>query len=125
MPRIADLSRCKEIRCILPDDGTDKRVLLELRNRQGIIRSISATRRGLGSLAAAKAKPGTLPEPELVRELQVVCPEEQSEEVFAFIFWFAELDKPGRGIMWQQPVFACTPYELPADVPDEGAITDR
>jgi hypothetical protein len=38
-----------------------------------------------------------------------------------FIFWSAHIDKPGRGGMWQQAVTGCTPYELPADIPDEKA----
>jgi hypothetical protein len=109
----------KAIYCVLPDDGTDKHVLVELRKKQGIIRAGSAHRRGIGALAEVKTKPGKLPEPVLIKQLYVVCSEEHADEIFDFIFWSAKLDKPDRGIMWQQAITGCTPYELPADTPDE------
>ena len=49
----------------------------------------------------------------------MICSEDQADEIFDFIFWFAQLDKPGRGIVWQQPITGRTPYELPAGVPEE------
>ena len=118
-PRRSDFPACKAIHCILPDDGTDKRVLVELRKRQGIIRAGSATCRGIGVLAEVKTKRGKLPESHLVKQVYVICSEDQADEIFDFIFWSAQLDKPGRGVMWQQAVTGCTPYELPAGIPDE------
>ena len=118
-PRRSDFPACKAIYCVLPDDGTDKRVLVELRKTQGILRAGSATRRGIAALADVKTKRGKLPEPDLVRLVHVICSEDQADEIFDFIFWSAQLDKPGRGVMWQQAVTGCTPYELPADIPDE------
>ena len=117
--RRPDFPACKAIYCILPDDGTDKRVLVELRKRQGITRAGSATRRGIGALAEVKTKRGKLPVSNLVKQVYVICSEDQADEIFDFIFWSAQLDKPGRGLIWQQAVTGCTPYELPADVPDE------
>lgn len=118
-PRSSDFPACKAIYSVLPDDGTDKRLLVELRNRQGIIRAGSATRRGIGALAQVKTQRGKLPLPSLVKQVYVICTEEQAEEVFDFIFWSAQIDKPGRGVVWQQAVTGCTPYELPPDIPDE------
>ncbi len=118
-PRRSGFPACKAIYCVLPDDGTDKRVLVELRKRQGIIRAASAPGRGIGALAEVKTKRGKLPEPDLVKRLYVICSEDQADEVFDFIFWSAQLDKRGRGVMWQQAVTGCTPFELPADIPDE------
>ena len=117
--RSSDFPACKTIYCILPDDGTDKRLLAELRKRHEIIRSGSATRRGIGVPALVKTKPGKLPQPLLVKEVYVICSEDQTEEIFDFIFWSAQIDKQGRGVMWQQSAIGCTPYELPADIPDE------
>jgi hypothetical protein len=110
---------CKAIHCVLPDDGTDKRVLVELRRKHGVIRAGSATRRGIGALAEVKTKRGKLPESDLVKQVYVICSEDQADGVFDFIFWSAQLDKPGRGVMWQQALTGCTPFELPADIPDE------
>ena len=115
----SDFPECRAIHCILPDDGTDKRVLVELRRKQGIIRAGSKTCRGIGVLAEVKTKRGGLPESHLVKQVHVMCSEDQADEIFDFIFWAAQLDKPGRGIIWQQAVTGCTPYELPADIPDE------
>jgi len=118
-PRRSDFPTCKAIYCILPDDGTDKRVLVELRKKKGIVRAGSLTCRGIGALAEVKTKGGKLPEPDLAKQLCVICSEAQADQIFDFIFWFANIDKPVRGSMWQQPVMGCTPYELPADIPDE------
>ncbi len=118
-PRSSDFPACKAIYCVLPDDGTDKRMLVELRKRYGIIRTSSETCRGIGALAEVKAKRGRLPESVLVKQVYVICSEDQADEIFDFIFWSAQIDKPGRGVMWQQAVTGCTLYELPADIPDE------
>jgi hypothetical protein len=117
--RRSDFPACKAIYCILPDDGTAKRVLVELRKRKGIVRAGSSPCRGIGVLAAAKTKRGKLPASDLVKQVHVLCAEDQADEILDFIFWSANLGKPGRGVMWQQAVTGCTPYELPADIPDE------
>ncbi len=117
--RLPDFPDGKVIYCILPDDGTDKRLLAELRKRQGIVTAGSATRRGIGALADVRTRRGKLPESDLVRLVYVICTEDQADETFDLIFWSAHIDKPGRGAMWQQAVTGCTPYELPANVPDE------
>ena len=117
--RRSDFPNCKAIYCVLPDDGTDTRVLVELRKRNGIVRAGSAVRRGIGILAGATTRRGKLPEAELVKQIFVICSDDQAEEIFDFVFWSAQLDKPGRGVMWQQAVAGATPYELPAGIPDE------
>ena len=118
-PRRSDFPACKTIYCVLPDDGTDKRVLVELRKRRGIIRADSVICRSIGALAAVKTKRGKLPEANLAKQVQVICSEDQADEVFDFIFWSAQINKPGRGWIWQQAITGCTPYSLPADIPDE------
>jgi len=110
---------CKVIYCIVPDDGTDKRVLVEIRDKYGIVRAGSRVCRGIGVLAEAKTKRGTLPEPSLVKQMYVICEDDQAKEIFDFIFWSAHVDKPHGGLIWQQAVTGGTPFELPADIPDE------
>ena len=114
-----DFPTGKAIFCIVPDDGTDKRVLEELRQRFGVVRGSTLTCRGIGALSARKTRRGKLPQPELVKQLCVVCTDDQADEIFDFLFWTAHFDKPGRGMMWQQTAVGCTPYELPAGIPDE------
>ena len=114
-----DFPPCKVINCILPDDGTHKRLLVELRKKKGVIRAGSAIRRGIAALGAVKTKRGKLPASELVRHVFVICAEDQADEIFDLIFWGAKIEQPGRGMMWQQAVTGCTPYELPLDIPDE------
>ena len=117
--RGSDFPACKAIYCILPDDGTDKRLLIELRHDKGIVRADSGVCRGIGVLAEAKTKRGKLPESDLVKQVCVICAEDKADEIFNTIFWSTQMDKPGRGLMWQQALTGCTPYELPADIPDE------
>lgn len=116
---VRDFPSCKIINCVMPDNGTDRRILLELRKKFGIVNATSSTGRGVGFLGRVKTKPGKLPHSRLVKKLHVICPVDQVEEVFDFIFWFAEFDKPEMGAMWQQDVTGCSPYELPPDIPDE------
>ena len=118
-PRMPEFPACKIIHCVFPDDGTDKRVLVELRKKYGIVNTGSAQRRGIGILGKVKTKHGKLPLSRLVKQVYVICPVDRQEEIFDFIFWFANIDKPGRGVIWQQELTGSTHFELPTDIPDE------
>lgn len=109
----------KAIFCALPDDGTDKRLLLALRSELGVVRANCHACRGMAVLAHVRTEPGKLPTPSLVRLVQVVVDEPQAKAVFDFIYERAGLAKPGRGTMWQMPLIGCTHFALPEDVPDE------
>ena len=121
--QMPDFPACKVIYCILTDDGTDKQLLAELRKKFGIVNAGSSACRGIGARGRAKAKPGKLPQSRLVKKVYVISPVDREEEVFDFIFWFANLDKPDKGIMWQQTVTGCSPFELPPDIPDEETMS--
>ncbi len=105
----------KLIRCIVPDDGTDIRLLNALHDRFGIVRAETAPHRGIAALGNAKSKRGKLPESIMVRVVTVICDAGEAEAVFDFMFVEAHLDKPGRGLMWQGPLIGTTPFRLPAE----------
>ena len=86
----------KLISCILPDDGTERRLLRWLRD-QGITRANSVYCRGHSVLREAKARRGKLPEPELVRLVTIVVDADEADALFDRIYAQADIHRPGGG----------------------------
>ncbi|MDH3899927.1 MAG: hypothetical protein OEU51_02630, partial [Gammaproteobacteria bacterium] len=74
----------KLISCMLPDDGSDKKLMRALRNEKHIITANSVNCLGLAVLADAKTKYGELPEPTLVRKVDVVVPAAEADSLFDY-----------------------------------------
>lgn len=110
---------CKMISAYIADDGSDLELLRALRQEKGVVNANSLACKGLSILAKADAKPGKLPEPTLVRVVEILVPVADAEDVFDFVCRRAKIDRPGGGMVALSPAPFCTPYHLPEGVPDE------
>lgn len=100
----------KLITCIL-SQGRAMPVLKLLKQELGIISANINHARGSGRLTPlADRGLGEQTEKEI---LTVVVSEEQAEQVFAFIFNHAEINRPHGGMIFQSALSASTRYQLP------------
>ena len=109
----------KLISCLLPDDGTERRLLTWLRDERGITRANSVYCRAHSLLREAKAPRGKLPEPSLVRLVRVVVEVGEAEALFELIYDKAGMHRPGGGTLIMTPLTLATPFLQPEGVPNE------
>ncbi|MCF7984064.1 MAG: hypothetical protein K9L70_06645 [Thiohalocapsa sp.] len=106
------------ISCILPDDGTERRLLAWLR-QQGISRADSVYCRGHSVLREAVTRRGKLPEPNLVRLVRIVVDADEADALFDRIYEQADIHRPGGGALFMTPLRYATPFPLPEGLGDE------
>lgn len=111
----------KLITCVLPDDGSDKALMRALRHEKQVIRISSVACRGTAVLQSAKSKRDRLPEPTLVRKVEMVVADDEADALFDYIYEKAGIGRKGGGAMFMGPLINMTPFELPEGVPDEKA----
>jgi nitrogen regulatory protein PII len=105
----------KLIHCILPDDGSERRLLTWLRE-QGITRANSVYCRGHSVLREAVTRRGKLPEPSLVRMVQIVVEAAEADNLFDRIYEQADIDRPGGGAMFMTPLLFATSFAMPTGI---------
>ncbi len=111
--------RCKLITAVVADDGTDLAILRALRHDMGVVRANSTSCLGSSITAEARTRPGRLPEPVIVRKVEILVPEDRADELFELVCRHANLTAIGRGVVWQTAAPFCTGYELPEGLPEE------
>ncbi|MGB5329516.1 MAG: hypothetical protein WBO58_14950 [Gammaproteobacteria bacterium] len=109
----------KLITCVLPDNGTDKVLMKALRDEKQILRTSSVACRGIAVLQSAKSKHDQLPEPHLVRKVEIAVAEDEADALFDYIYETAGIGHKGGGTLFMGPLINVTPFELPEGVPDE------
>lgn len=110
---------CKLISCVLPDDGTDKQLMRALRDEKQITRASSTSCMGLAVLADAKTKFGELPQPTLVRLVEVVVPSTDADALYDYIYEKANIGRPQGGAIFMGALYLASPFALPPDLPTE------
>jgi nitrogen regulatory protein PII len=107
------LEPARRILAILPDDGTDHRLLEALRRDHGVTRADSVLVRGVAVLQRAKTRRGRLPEPVLARLVTIIVDAAAADAVFAYVCDTARIGRPGGGAVLLERLTGATAYRLP------------
>jgi hypothetical protein len=115
----APVAPAKLISCIVPDDGSERRLLHALRTEKGLTRANGVYCRGISVLRDMRTRTGDLPEPTLVRLVQVVVERDQADVLFDFIYDRADIGRPGGGVIYLAALAVATSLQMPDGVPEE------
>lgn len=105
----------KLIICILPK-GIAIKVVKKLKEERGIMSTNINNARGVGKITPLAYR-GIAGQSEK-EILTVVVPEDQSEELFEYIYTVADINRPHGGLMYMHALPMATPFTLP-EIPEE------
>ena len=114
------LQSMRMISCLIPDDGTDLKLIRSLRQEKGIVAADSIGCRGVSSLKETKGKLSSLLDDKgFVKLVEIIVPESEAEMLFRYIYTTAQIGRSNGGwITLSEPIYA-TPFSLPNDMPEE------
>lgn len=105
----------KVITCILPK-GRARRIMQALTKEHGLTAVDVHYARGNGRLTPLRYRGiGETPEKEV---LTVAVPAAQADDIFAYIYELADINRPHGGLMYMHALLTSTRYALP-DLPEE------
>ena len=90
-----------------------------LRDERQVTTANSAGCLGLAGLQDARTKHRDLPEPRLVRKVDVLVAAADADELYDYIYTTANIGRVGGGVIWLGPVSLASEFKLPAGVPVE------
>jgi len=115
----AALEPAWRIRAILPDDGSDRRLLEALLRYKAVTRADTVPVRAVAALQDAHTRRGHLPEPVLARLVTVVVSLAEADGVFDYIYATARVGRPGGGTVLMDQLSGATVYKLPPGLPEQ------
>jgi len=102
----------KLITALLPK-GRATKLVEQLLNEHGITRVNVNHARGVGRITPLRHRGiGETTERDIVT---VIIEADRAEEIFEFIFFEAEINRPHGGLIFQEPVLTTTLYNLPEE----------
>jgi len=109
-------SESKLITCILPK-GHAMPMLKMLKQERGIVTANINYARGSGRFTPLIYRgAGEQTEKEI---LSVIVSAEEADELFSYIFFNAEINRPHGGMIYQSALVTATAYQIPAEIEEE------